>query len=241
MKRNVLITRHAADCGELQERLAACGIVLRPYPVLRLVDVENDPGWSGVPDNSKAHRQNTWLVMASPRAPKRLAEQCRSHGAGWLLDLPVAAIGDGTATASTAAGLAPALVGPGTGIGLAEELNRRLKEPSTLIFACGHHRRPELPEALRGAGHRVVPLIVYRMNATPSYELPPHGPDLGAVVVTSPRAARLYVAGVGGHPLPCPHWALGPTTRDAARSLGIDCLIPPEPNLESLAEDLCRN
>ena len=240
MNRFVLITRHPADCGELQERLSACGIVLRPYPVLRLEDVEDDPGWTGIPKNSEAHRQNTWLVMASPRAPKRLAEQCRSRGADWLLDLPVAVIGDGTAAASTAAGLAPALVGPGTGIGLAEELKRRLKEPSTLIFACGHHRRPELPETLQGAGHQVVPLVVYRMNATPPDELPPVEPRVEAVVVTSPRSARLYLESVGGHPLPCPHWALGPTTRDAARTMGIECLIPPEPNLESLAEELCR-
>ena len=95
-------------------------------------------------------------------------------------------------------------------------------------------------EMLLAAGHTVVPVVVYRMRATPPRELPPLGPSLDAVVVTSPRAARLYLEGVGGLPLPCPHWALGPTTRDAARSLGIDCLIPPEPSLDSLAEELCR-
>ncbi len=86
----------------------------------------------------------------------------------------------------------------------------------------------------------MLPLVVYRMRATPPAELPPVEPNLDAVVVTSPRAAKLYLEAVGGRPLPCPHWALGPTTGDAARSLGIECLVPSEPSLESLAEELCR-
>jgi uroporphyrinogen-III synthase len=108
-----------------------------------------------------------------------------------------------------------------------------------VIFACGHHRRPELPDALEAAGHRVIPVVVYRMEPTPQRELPPLGPSLDAVVLTSPRAAELYLQGVGGMALPCPHWALGPTTRDAAAALGIDCRIPQQPTMESLAEDLC--
>jgi len=240
MNRFILITRHPADCAELQDKLTPCGITLRPYPVLRLEDVENDAGWATVDGNSGPGDRPIWLVMASPRAPKRIATQCRKRNTEWLLDIPVAVIGDGTATASKAAGLEPDLIGPGTGIGLAKMLNSRLTSPSTVIYACGHHRRPELPDALEAAGHTVVPLVVYRMQATPPRELPPLGPSLDAVVVTSPRATRLYLEGVGGRPLPCTHWALGPTTRDAARSLGIECLIPPEPSIDSLAEELCR-
>ncbi len=240
MNRFVLITRHPADCAELQEKLAPCGITLRPYPVLRLEDVDDDAGWAAVEEITGADGRPVWLVMASPRAPERFVAQCRRRGAGRLLDIPVAVIGDGTAAASSAAGLEPDLIGPGTGIGLAEVFSTKPAAPATVIYACGHHRRPELPDALAAAGHTVVPVVVYRMRATPPRELPPLGPGLDAVVVTSPRAARLYLEGVGGLPLPCPHWALGPTTRDAARSLGIDCLIPPEPSLDSLAEELCR-
>jgi uroporphyrinogen-III synthase len=86
----------------------------------------------------------------------------------------------------------------------------------------------------------VVPIVVYRMDPTPPRELPPLGPSLEAVILTSPRAAELYLAGVGGLPLPCQHWALGPTTRNAAAAIGIDCLIPPESSIESLAEELCK-
>jgi len=241
MSRFVLITRHPADCAELQKRLSPCGITLRPYPVLRLEDVEDEAGWEWLMRTIADDDRPGWTILASPRAPKRFVEQCRRRGAEALLELPAAAIGDGTARAAAEAGLEPSLVGPGTGIGLADELGRRLNGPTTLVYACGHHRRPELPEALEAAGHTVLPLVVYRMAATPPRELPPLGPSLEAVVVTSPRAARLYLEGVGGHPLPCPHWALGPTTRDAAAAMGIDCLIPPEPSLESLAEELCRS
>lgn len=236
MNRFVLITRHPADCTELQVMLSPSGITLRPYPVLRLEDVEDDAGWGDAVGDDRPQ----WLVMASPRAPERFAHQCRKRGADHLLELPIAVIGDGTAAATTDAGLDPSLIGPGTGIGLAEILNRQLTEPSTVIYACGHHRRPELPNALEAAGHTVVHVVVYRMCATPPRELPPLGPSLDAVVVTSPRAARLYLEGVGGLPLPCPHLALGPTTRDAAQSMGIECSIPSKPNLESLAEELCR-
>jgi uroporphyrinogen-III synthase len=205
--------------------------------VLRVEDVEDDAGWSAVLTGDTAP---DWVVMASPRAPGRFVEQCQARGAHRLLTIPVAVIGDGTAEAASAARLEPAVVGPGTGLGLADVLIRRLDEPARIVYACGHHRRPELPDALATAGHTVLPVVVYRMNATPPRELPPLGPGLEAVVVTSPRAAALYLDGVGGRPLPCQHWALGPTTRDAARSMGIECRIPAEPTIASLAEALCR-
>lgn len=240
MNRFVLITRHPADCAELQEKLTPCGITLRPFPVLRLEDVGDDAGWDTISESADADDRSGWLVMASPRAPERFVEQARTRGDERLLDLPVAVIGEGTAAAARAAGLEPDLEGPGTGLGLAAALNAKLQGPTRVIYACGHHRRPELPDALQAAGHTVVPLVVYRMTATPPRELPPLGPSLDAVVVTSPRATRLYLEGVGGRPLPCTHWALGPTTRDAALSMGIDCRIPVEPTIASLAEALCQ-
>jgi uroporphyrinogen-III synthase len=135
---------------------------------------------------------------------------------------------------------ASSVVGPGTGLGLAEQLREGWTEPSLVVFPCGVHRRDELPRRPSPrAGHRVLPVEVYRMRRTPPRELPSAGPaDL--VVLTSPRAARLYLEAMGGLPLPIPHWALGPTTRDAAAALGIECRIPPVPDIHSLAEELCR-
>ena len=184
--------------------------------------------------------QEAWLVMASPRAPERFVAECERFGGTTLLRFPVAAVGTGTAASARSAGLRVELVGPGTGAGLAEQLIDAVSQPTTFVFACGRDRRPELPRALTEAGHDVLPVVVYRMDPTPSRELPPLGPSLDGVVLTSPRAAQLYLDGVGGLPLPCRHWALGPTTRAAAAAIGIDCSIPNEPSIESLAEELCK-
>lgn len=241
MSRFVLITRQPADCAELKALLKPAGITVRPYPVLRLIDVRDDPKWRKTMDRQSQFDGQTWLVLASPRAPQRFVESCRRLQAEHLLTLPTAAVGKATARAAEEAGLNVALVGPGTGKGLARELAAKLEAPTFVIFACGKERRPELPRDLDEAGHTVAPLEVYRMEPTPPRELPPLGPSLEAVVLTSPRSTTLYLEGVGGMALPCQHWALGPTTQQAAAALGIDCLIPNEPTMESLAEELCRN
>jgi uroporphyrinogen-III synthase len=237
----VLITRHPSDCAELQSLLDPCGLKLRPFPVLRLSDVHDEGAWRSVMERLPDLADNAWLIIASPRAPERFVTSCRRLEIDELLELPTATVGTSTATAARSCGLDVQLVGPGDGVGLAKQLVHELEERTTLVFACGRDRRPELPRILNEAGHDVMPLVVYRMDPTPTRELPPLGPSLDAVVLTSPRAAQLYLDGVGGLPLPCPHWALGPTTRAAASVLGIDCFIPREPTLESLAEELCKS
>jgi uroporphyrinogen-III synthase len=239
VKRFVLITRHPSDCVELQGLLAPTGLTVRPYPVLRLEDVDDEPGWQAVSHALPKIGTESWLVLASPRAPGRFVVGCRERGLERLLDLPAAAVGQSTARAAEAAGLKVDLVGPGHGAGLGEALAGTMQPESLAVFACGKERRAELPRILEEAGHSVVPVVVYRMVPTPPRELPPLGPSLEAVVLTSPRAAALYLEGVGGRPLPCPHFALGTTTQEAAAGLGIECSIPHEPTMESLAEELC--
>jgi len=240
VNRFVLVTRHPSDCAELQRLVGPCGIKIRPYPVLRVEDSADDDGWRAVADRVATTDEAPWLVLASPRAPQRFVASCAKRGLEYLLHSPVAAVGPSTAQAAEEARLDVELVGPGTGQGLARELVERLDRPTCVIFACGHDRRPELPRILSEAGHTVLPVEVYRMVPTPPRELPPLGPSLEAVVLTSPRAASLYLDGVGGLPLPCLHWALGPTTRDAAAALGIECRTPDEPTMQSLAEELCK-
>jgi uroporphyrinogen-III synthase len=240
MSRFVLITRHPADCEELQQLLAPGGLTLRPYPVLRLEDEDDGEGWAAVRQLIDEGTIPQWLLLASPRAPERWVRMAEQHGLDGLIKLPAATVGASTARAAEKAGLAVELIGPGTGLGLAKAFVDQETSPRTALFACGRDRRPELPQTLAEAGHTVLPVVVYRMVATPPRELPPLGPSLEAVVLTSPRAAALYLEGVGGMPLPCQHWALGPTTRQAAVLLGIDCRIPDEPTMPSLAEELCK-
>jgi uroporphyrinogen-III synthase len=239
-QRAVLITRHPADCKELQDLVRSSGITVRPFPVLRVGDVHDNEGWRWVRDLLADATGSPWLVMASPRAPERLVRQAHERGMVELLELPTAVVGDATARVALRAGLRVDIVGPGFGVGLATELLPRLELDAPIVLVCGEKHRPELPATLEAAGHRVQPLIVYAMFPTPHRELPPLGPNLEGVVLTSPHAARLYLDAVGGKPLPIQHWALGPTTQSAASDLGIDCRVPPRPTIQSLAEELCR-
>jgi len=241
VSRFVLVTRHPDDCRELQELVRPCGLVVRPFPVLRVEDADDDQGWQAVLQALPASAAATaWVVLTSSRAPRRFAEQASRRQALHLLELPVAAVGPATAKAAEQVGLAVRLVGSGTGAELVAQLGELVNDPQTVVLPCGHHHRDELPDALAAAGHEVLAVEVYHMRATPARELPPLPPSLEAVVRTSPRAARLYLEGVGGMPLPCAHWALGPTTRDAVSSLGINCRVPQRPDMQSLAEELCR-
>jgi uroporphyrinogen-III synthase len=236
----VLVTRHPADCTELQQLVQPRGLTIRPYPVLRIEELDDGAAWGRVASLLADAGDRPWLAFASPRAPARTARLAARHHAGALAECPVAAVGEATAAAASDAGFTVELVGPGSGAGLGSMLAESLPPGTSVVLACGRDRRPELGDALESSGHPVLPLVVYAMVPTPPRELPPLGGGLEAVVLTSPRAARLYLESVGGRPLPLQHWALGATTRDAAAALGIQCRIPARPTITSLAEELCR-
>ena len=242
MIRRVLVTRTAEDCRHLQELVAESDIVIEPWPGLRFEPVEAAKEWRGAVGElafASNRGQDVRLLLASPRAPQPLCEQAPRHGGEPILGLPVAAVGRATARAAVEAGLRVALTGPGTGEGLAAELVAHLKAPALFVFACGIDHRRELPDALRGAGHSVIELEVYRMIRLEPSALPVAAEEISVVVLTSPRSTSYYVENLGGRPLDCLHIALGPTTRDAARALGIECRIPARPEMEALAEELC--
>ena len=241
MARTVLVTRTADDCAELQEMVRHADVSLFPYPVLTWESADDEPAWAYLLERlaEPSFTTTAWLALVSPRAPQPFAGQARRRGAGRLLALPAAAVGQATARAAASVGLDIRLVGTGTGADLAEPLASFLADGAPVVLACGHDRRPELPEALEPRGHPVLLVEVYRMRATPASDLPPLPEQVDGVVLTSPRAASLYLARVGGSPLPCPHWVFGPTTRDAAADLGIACRATDRPDLQSLAEALC--
>ena len=68
---HVLITRQAADCTELEGLLTPRGATVTPYPVLRVADVADDPGWAAALAAVPAQAASSWLILASPRAPHR--------------------------------------------------------------------------------------------------------------------------------------------------------------------------
>jgi uroporphyrinogen-III synthase len=241
MRRRILITRPEEECHRLQELVGGAGIVIVPFPVLRFEAFEDAEGWRRLAGALEAGTLpgNRWILLASPRSPGRLAEEAQRRGLDRVLHWPAAAVGTGTARRAAGAGLTVRLTGPGTGAGLAEALISGGHARAAYLFACGEDHRPELPQALVRAGAQVLPVIVYRMRPAGPDELPPPEPPIDGVVLTSPRSARTYLERFNGRPLDCPHWAIGPTTTNAAAGLGIACRTPARPELESLAEELC--
>ncbi len=241
MRRRILVTRTREDCERLQSLVAGAGIEIEPFPVLKMETVRDDAGWKDVAPlaGNQPPAASGWVLFASPRAARPFTDQVDELGLAALAAWPAAAVGPGTARAAEAAGFRVAVVGPGTGLGLAEALNARLDAPAVFVFACGEHRRRELPETLARAGHRVIPVVVYRMRATDPSEAPLPEGRIDGVVLTSPRSALMYLERLHGKPLPCRHWAMGPATRRAAAERGIECAVPARPTLESLAEELC--
>ncbi len=241
MSRRILVTRSVPECRRLQALVAAAGIVIVPFPVLRFEPASDPAGWQRFENALKdaTFPADRWILLASPRAPARLAEEAHQHGLDSILTWPVAAVGTGTAQAAHSAGMTVRVTGPGTGLGLAHRLTSGKHARAGYLFACGEDHRRELPDMLVRAGARVLTLIVYRMRPALAEELPMPGPPIDGVVLTSPRSARYYLERCNGQPLDCPHWAMGPTTKRAAADLGIDCRIPERPALESLAEELC--
>ena len=89
MSRKVLITRHPSDCRQLQELLRPSGVILRPFPVLRIDRFEDHTGWRRLEEASLG---SAWLAMASPRAPQPWVDQARTRAARHLSKLPVAVV-----------------------------------------------------------------------------------------------------------------------------------------------------
>lgn len=118
-----------------------------------------------------------------------------------LLDLPLFAVGEATAQRARAAGCANVTVGPGDGIGLATMIGRRVRaDAGRLVHLAGDEVRTGLPEALAAAGFAYERVVAYTAEPTgapsPSVREALEDGRLDAVLLTSPRSAALWAAGV---------------------------------------------
>ena len=103
MNRYVLITRHPADCGEIRQLLRPHDIEVRPFPVLRLEEIDPPRGLRSAVEAVPTGHPG-WLLLASPRAARPFVDQANRRGARHLLDLAVAAVGRTTAAAAATRG-----------------------------------------------------------------------------------------------------------------------------------------
>ena len=163
--RRLVVLRPEPGASATVERAAALGIEAVAMPLFKVEPV----AWA-VPDA----RDFDALLVTSANA-------VRHGGAGLerLLQLPAYAVGEATADAARAAGLAVAA----TGDGGVEELLDRVPAGLRLLHLCGEHR------TMTDTSRPIAAVAVYR-----SIELPPPGGleriEGQAVAVHSPRAGR---------------------------------------------------
>jgi uroporphyrinogen-III synthase len=177
-RRAVLVTRPAPGDAETAAALAALGwepiaapaLVLRETPPARLPRAQA-------------------LLLASRAAARALPP----------LPLPVLAVGEGTAAEARARGFADVTAAEGDAAALAALAAARLRPGAgPLLLAVGRGYGADLAAALRARGFAVIRRVVYA--AHPAEALP--GPAraalaagrVAAVLVTSPRGARIFCA-----------------------------------------------
>lgn len=111
--------------------------------------------------------QYAWIAFPSPLAVRALLAAARQAGTlGRLERLKLAAVGPGTASEIAAHNLQVAKQAQlHTGAGLAQVLVGLVGTEEQVLIPAAQEGRPELEEALRAAGIRVVKVAAYRSQA----------------------------------------------------------------------------
>lgn len=165
----------------------------------------------------------TWVAFTSVTAVAALAGHVRDGRAFGAAQ--IAAVGPATAAALTDHfGVVADLVAErATGGGLAEALGDAPDLGSAILVPQAAEARPELADGLRARGWQVEVVVAYRAEAPPpmSDEESTAVCRADAAVFTAPSAVRGLSNALGGWRPPAA-LAMGPTTAQAARQIGID-------------------
>jgi uroporphyrinogen-III synthase len=150
----------------------------------------------------------------------------------------VAAVGTATEKELEAAGVKVDLVAdPPKGTVLARLIMKEVEPPASIAVVRGDLRAGGMDDALEEAGYWIEPLIVYE-NVGP--DIPRLEPTpVAAVFVASPSAAKRLVDKnpwiKGAH-----YCAIGSTTAEALKNLGVGSIEEVGTELEMQVEALCQ-
>jgi uroporphyrinogen III methyltransferase / synthase len=226
----VIVTRAAAQSGELCEELHARGARVRLLPLVSFAPPENydalDAALTGI-------ETFDWVLFTSVnavQAVERRGNELRP-GLNRAVKLPrAAAVGPVTADAAEAAGFSVEYVAADhSGAGLARELGEELRSKKVLL-PRSDRANPELPAALRRYGALVTEVVGYR-------NLPPGTTDreklqeslrdgVDSILFYSPSAVQNFLELLGRERLGTLQGrvlmvAIGPTTSNALSAAGI--------------------
>lgn len=234
----VCVTRDEAVAGPLSSALRAQAFQPVLCPVLTELPPA-DPAPLAAAARELEHYD--WLVCASARAVRALAD---ARAEPWPPALRAAAAGEGTAQALRRAGVASPVTAAQGGAeplwALLADLGPWATTPVLVPTTPGG--RPVLVDNLRAAGARVHEVEAYRMAprdpAAIARDWAAAAPE--AVVIASPRVARILVAAVGAGALAGLRAvvAIGATTAAALHDMTVPCLTAEATSFPSAAAAL---
>jgi uroporphyrinogen-III synthase len=214
--------------------LAARGAEVVHVPLVRIADASD--GGASLRRELDALDGYDWLVVTSVPGAERVGDAAQGGR------VRLAAVGSATARVlAELAGRPVDLVPP---IQRASALAQSLievagHEPRRVLVAQGDLADDTLVRALAAAGHHVTAVEAYRtllLRPTPAQVA-----DADALALASGSAARAWVeaVGVGAPPVVV---AIGPTTADVARELGLKVTgVAADHSLEGLVTELERH
>jgi len=233
----ILVTRSAAQAGELTQVLAERGAEVIAFPTIRIVPPAS---WTRVDAVSKKLAGYDWILFTSANAVTAFFERYFARGGDLrsLSQVRVAAVGPATAERLRNFGLqADRIPKEYSGRGLAKDFAEAEVRGKSFLLPSSDLARDDAAEILRKHGARVTKLVVYR-TAMPSYRRPElkrffAGEAFDLLTFTSPSAIENIFKILRGTPYlkslrQTPVAVLGPTTAAAARKFGLKVRVQPK-------------
>jgi uroporphyrinogen-III synthase len=239
----VLITRPHPD-----DETTAAGLRARGYEVLRAPMLR----FEAVAFHDDMDARYGAIIVTSANAVRGIEPLLKSHR---LLELPLFAVGEHTATAAHRAGFTHVISANGDAAGLrdcvlASVKAKALKKASTLLYLAGADMAHDLASELGEHGFRVVTQTTYKMS--PVSSLPPEVCDafaanrVEAVLHFSRRSARAFLdaaraGGVEISALSIPQCCISASVASVLRDAGAtQVMVAASPDENALFEALDR-
>lgn len=184
----LLVTRPEPDALQLKAQLIGMGHEVLVEPLLRVELIEIDP--EDV-DLREAHA----LIATSRNAVRALA---RSQQATSAADLPIYAVGPGTASSARALGYSNVIQGPRDASALVGTIAQRADvNAGPLVYLGGEVKAGDVAGELRRLGFHVQEPVVYRVVAPQRMSAPIvqrfEAGQIDGVLLMSPQTARIYL------------------------------------------------
>lgn len=228
--KRIVITRAAAQCEELSGKLSERGAIPIGLPLISFGEPQE---FAPLDEAIRNLSRFDWIIVTSAQAARALAARSQTLGHKLVQEgnrPEVAAVGPVSAEAAEAAGLDVNYVAQThNGVGLAEELGKRLRD-RTVLLPRSDRANPDLPAALKRLGAKVTEVIAYRTMQTGDVDRQNLRTvttgEVDAILFFSPSAVQYFAELVGSERLSglenrMAMTAVGPVTAGALHKVGV--------------------